>query len=81
MVRISEGESDQIESLEFWVLAKNQHTPKDLRKNSTRNASSSKIGHNFRKLSGPKIEPRKMLLLKHCLINWYVFLNNFFLKK
>ena len=35
----------------------------------TGNVSSSKIGHNFRKLSGSKIESKKMFLPKNGLLN------------
>ena len=38
---------------------------------NTGSASSSKIGHDFRKQSGSKIEVRKMFCTKNGLLNLY----------
>ena len=57
-------------SLKARFLAKNQYTGKPLYFENTGSTSSSKIGHDFRKKSGSKIEVRKKkFFTKNGLLN------------
>ena len=58
-------------------MAKNQHTPKEKSfKKSYEDVGSSKIGHDFRKLSGSKIESRKKNVFTKKWSHKLIFLKN-----